>query len=68
MWILIYNISSFNYINMGRTPFGEKKMSNAEKQKQYHEKQDREEQREKDRMKKAIICENLKKDSVKYKN
>ena len=53
---------------MGRTLIGEKKMSNAEKQKQYHEKQDREEQREKDRMRKAIICENLKKDSVKYKN
>ena len=63
-WILIYNIFSFNYINMGRTPIGEKKMSNAEKQKQYHEKQDREEQREKDRIKNAISCENLKKRTV----
>ena len=32
-WILIYNISFFKYINMGRTPIGEKNMSNAEKQK-----------------------------------
>ena len=49
---------------MGRTPIGEKKISNAEKQKQYHEKQDREEQREKDRIKNAISCENLKKRTV----
>ena len=53
---------------MGRTPIGEKKMSNAEKQNWYHEKQDKEVWREKDRIRKAISHENLKKDSVKYKN
>ena len=45
---------------MGRTPIGEKKMSNAEKQNRYREKQDKEVRREKDRIRKAISHENLK--------
>ena len=53
---------------MGRTPIGEKRMSNAEKQNRYREKQDKEVRREKDRIRKAISRENLKRDSVKYKN
>ena len=66
-WILIYNIFSFKCINMGRIPIGEKKMSNAEKQKWYREK-DKKVWREKHRIKKAINHGNLKKDNVKYKN
>ena len=53
---------------MGRTPIGEKRMSNAEKQNRYREKQDKEVRREKDRIRKAISRENLKRVSVKYKN
>ena len=53
---------------MGRTPTGEKRMSNAEKQNRYREKQDKEVRREKDRIRKAISHKNLKRDSVKYKN
>ena len=43
-------------------------MSNAGKQKWDNEKQEKEVQREKDRIRKTISCENLKKDSVKDKN
>ena len=54
---------------MGRALIGEKKMPNAEKQKKrYREKQDKEVRREKDKIRKAINCENLKKDNVKYEN
>ena len=49
---------------MGRIPIGEKKMSYAEKQKDSK----KEVWREKDRIRKAISCENLKKDNVIYKN
>ena len=53
---------------MGRKTIGEKKLTNTEKQKCYRDKQNKEVQWEKDRIRKAISCENLKKDSSKYKN
>ena len=53
---------------MGRKTIGEKKLTNSEKQKCYIDKQNKEVQQEKDRIRKAISHENLKKDSAKYKN
>ena len=53
---------------MGRKTIGEKKLANAKKQERYRDKQNKEVQREKDRIRRAINHENLKKNSAKYKN
>ena len=53
---------------MVRKTIGEKKLAHAEKQKYYRDKQNKDVQREKNRTRKAISCENSKKDSGKYKN
>ena len=53
---------------MGRKTIGENKLTNAEKQKRYRDKQNKKVQQEKDRIRKAISPEIFKKDSAKYKN
>ena len=58
----------FSRILAWRKTIGEKKLTNAEKQRHYRDKQNKEVQWEKDRIRKAISRESLKKDSAKYKN
>ena len=53
---------------MVRKTIGEKKLAHAEKQKYYRDEQNKDVQREKNRTRKAISCENSKKDSGKYQN
>ena len=53
---------------MGRKLIGDKKLTNAEKQKRCRQKQNEECRKEKDRIRKVISRENLKKDSVMYKD
>ena len=51
---------------MGRKLIGDKKLTNAEKQKRYSEKQNVQCRKEKDRIRKTMKRANLKKDNVKY--
>ena len=53
---------------MVRKTIGEKKLAHAEKQKYYRDEQNKDVQQEKNRTRKAISCENSKKDSGKYQN